>query len=215
MRSSNRRGCQDDSPRRAFARVGWEDFSRRTGSYAVGTLHLAPLDADQAGVVEAADLVNTLVELALAGNLIWNLPEDATGDCIIRYACEKLRGLCANWNRHAAFSVADDTLDERAHEGPDALSLLVEQQGLRDLLQAFARDSEAQAHVAMMLEGKVRTEIAEELGCTASRADAVRKRIFRGTAAISRAMNDEGEDEPPPSAPESAPDGCGLARRRR
>ncbi len=177
----------DDSAARAFARVGWEKLVARLYPYAVGSLRLAAIGDGSAGVIEAADLVNTLVEKSLDGTLGWALPEHADEDEIVGLACMKLSGMRWTLRRQAARTFHDDALDERPDVSPDALARLMAQQGLADLARAFERDTEAAAYLKEMLEGKTRAEIAHELGWTADRAKVVRKRILRGVEALYRA----------------------------
>ena len=201
MSRSTRSGPQH-STARAFVRVGWASFVEKLHRYATATLRLAAIDAERAGVVEAVDLVNTLVERGLSGTLSWDLPEHATEVEIIGYACTKLYGMRSTLRRKDAFTVGgDEAIEERADEAPDALELLAEQRGIAEVLRAFEHDPEALAHVREMLAGSKRAEIVEELGCTADRADAVRKRIIRGIEALCARMNDQSEDEPPSSGP--------------
>jgi hypothetical protein len=182
---------------RAFARVGLERLLAKLYLYATGTLHLAPIGAERAGVVEAADVVNTLVEQGLGGTLGWSLPEHATEEQIVGLACMKLRGMRWTLRRQAARTLGDDALDERADPSPDALARLMVERGLADMARAFEHDAEASAYLREMLEGKNRGEIMAELGYTAEHADVVRKRILRGIAALHAGTNDDGEAEPP------------------
>jgi hypothetical protein len=195
------RPTSSDSATRAFARVGWTTLLVRLHRYAVARLALAPMDAERAGVVESVDLVNTLIVRGLEGTLPWNLPEHATDDEIVGYTCTKLYGMRANLRREAARTSGDDALDERAAEGPDALSLLVEYGEIAAVMRAFEDDAEASRHIEMMLEGRKRADIVKELGCTAEHADVVRKRIIRGIAALCAKRDDNSEDEPPSSGP--------------
>jgi hypothetical protein len=191
-----------DSAARAFARVGFSKLLGKLHRYATGTLHLAAIDAESADVVEAVDLVHTLVVKTLDGKLAWTLPESATDEEVVGYACKKLYGMRSTLRRKAGLTVCydDDALDERVDEAaPDAQERLVEQSGIAAVVRAFAHDAEASAHIRMMLAGKKRAEIAEELGCTPERVDVVHKRILRGVAALSARMNHESEDEPPSS----------------
>jgi hypothetical protein len=187
----------NDSAARALARVGWTKVWRRLYRYATTTLGFAAIDAKRAGVVEAADLVNTLLVLALLGRLDWNLPEHATEVQIIHAACTKLYGMRSNLRRNAAWTVHDDALDERPDPCADALARLMEARGLAALERLFEHDAEASAHLEEMLDRKTRQEIAEKLGCTLLRVDTVRKRIVRAIAAYARSANDDSEDAGP------------------
>jgi len=193
----------DNSTARAFVHVGWTKLLAKLHRYATGTLRLAAIDADRADVVEAVDLVNTLVAKSLDGTLTWNLPAHATDEEVVGYACNKLYGMRATLRRKAALTLHDDSdaLDEQADEAPDALEQLVEQTTIANVMQAFAHDVEASAHIKKMLAGKRRAEIVDELGCTPEQADVVRKRIVRGIAALGARINNEREDEPPSSGP--------------
>src|SRR5690242_9236844 len=113
----------DDSTARAFVRVGFPRLLARLYRYATGTLRLAAIDADHAGDVEAVDLVHTLVEKGLSGTLTWTLPEHATDDEVVGYACSKLYGLRSTLRRKADLTRRDDddALEERADEAPGAL----------------------------------------------------------------------------------------------
>jgi hypothetical protein len=200
--SRSTRSGPDDSTARAFARVGSKSFLEKLHRYATGTLHLAAIDAERADVVEAVDLVNTLVERVLDGTLIWALPEHATEEEVVGYACKKLYGMRSTLRRKAAFTLCDEgALDEQACDAPDALEMLFEQRVIADLLRAFEHDAEAQAYIGEVLAGKTRAEIVDGLGCTPERANAVRKRILRGITALDARMNDESEAEPPSSGP--------------
>jgi hypothetical protein len=222
-----------DSAARAFARVGFPSLLKKLYRYATGTLRLAAVDAESAGVVETVDLVNTLMEKSLSGTLIWTLPENATDEEIVASACNKLYGMRSTLRRKAALTPGDDdALDELADEAPDALELLVARGAIEDAARALEHDAEASAHLREMLEGKKRAEIVRKFGCSAEHADVVRKRIMRGIAALGAGMNDESEDGPPSSGPrgsyhepqateerQGAPPephrGAGGARRRR
>ena len=185
---------------RAFARVGWPKVWARLYLYATGTLRLAAIDAESAGVVEAADLVVTLLVTSLDGALGWTLPEEATQEQILGLACAKLHGMCWTLQRRAARTVYyDDARDDRADPGPDTLTRLTEARGLLDLERILAHDAAGASYLRRMLEGKKREEIMAEVGCTAEHADVVRKRIVRGIAAHVRRMNDDGDDAPPSS----------------
>ena len=199
---------------RAFARVGWPKVWARLLRYATSTLGLAAIGARRAGVVEAADLVSTLVMLALSGTLDWSLSEDATDEKIIHCACTKLYGMRSTLRRQAARTVYDDALDERPDPCADALARLVEARGLAALERLFEHDAEASAHLEEMLERKTRLEIADKLGCTLIHVDTVRKRIVRGIVAYARRMNDDGEDEPPSSGRQDRRPGRRGSRRR-
>ena len=61
------------SSARAFARVGWPSIWAKLYLYATCTLRLATIDAETAGVVEAADLVSMLFVKSLDGKLGWTL----------------------------------------------------------------------------------------------------------------------------------------------
>jgi DNA-directed RNA polymerase specialized sigma24 family protein len=208
----------ENSAARAFLRVGLQKLLARLHRYATVTLGLAAMDAGHAGEVEAADLVNTLMERCLRGTMAWALPADASDDHVIAYACSKLRGILSNHRRnaraHADASCRregapdddgeddDGAQDEQADEAPDAFEQLAEQRGIADVVRLFEHDAEAAVHVEKMFQGKKRAEIAEELGCTAPHADTVRRRIFRRIAALSaETMNPRSEDEPPSSGP--------------
>jgi hypothetical protein len=191
-----------DGAARAFARVGWTRLLARLHRYATGTLRLAALEDGRADTVEAVDVVNTLVERGLSGSLAWTLPEHASDDEIVRYACSKLYGMRSTLRRQAAWNVGDDdALNALADEGPDAFALLLEQRGIAELRRAFGPDAEASAHLERMLEGSKRAEIAAELGCSVEHADLVRRRILRRIAALRADTNDQREDEPPSSGP--------------
>jgi hypothetical protein len=191
-----------ETPAQAFVRVGFPKLLAKLYRYATGRLHLAGVDAERAGVFEAADLVNTLVVRGLSGDLKWPLGEDATEAQVAAYACKKLYGMRSTFGRKNGHTLGDDdALDALADESPDALELLVEQRGLADLLRAFEHDDEASAHLSEMLTGKTRAEIVDALGCTEERANAVRRRIVRGVTALSARMNDDSEAEPPSSGP--------------
>ena len=194
------RSGSDDSMARAFVRVGWTKLLSKLHRYATGTLRTAAIDADRADVIEAVDLVNTLVMKGLDGTLDWSLPEHATDEQIIGYACTKLYGMRSTLRRKSAFMLRDDgdAIEEHADAGPSALELLAAQGEIAEVLRAFEHDAEASIHIKLMLEGKTRAEIVEELGCTRERANVVRKRITRGIAALC-AGNNESEDEPPSS----------------
>jgi hypothetical protein len=173
----------DHSAARAFARVGWAKLVAKLHGYATGSLRLAAVGAEHAGVFEASDLVNTLVEQSLDGTLGWTLPGHATEEEIVGLACMKLSGMRWTLRRRAARELGDDALDERVDPSPDALARLMAQRGLADLARVFQQDAEASAYVRGMLAGNKREEIMAELGLTAERADVVRKRILRGLAA--------------------------------
>jgi hypothetical protein len=181
------------SAARAFARVGLERLLAKLYLYATGTLHLAAIGAERGGVVEAGDVVNTLIEKGFSGTLAWTLPEDATEEQIVGLACMKLRGMHWTLRRQAARTLGDDALDERADPSPDALARLMVERGLADLAGAVQHDAEATAYLRGMLAGETRAEIADELGWTADRAKVVRKRILRGVAALSARMNEDSE----------------------
>ena len=197
------RSGPDDRTARAFVRVGFPKLLAKLHRYATGTLRLAAMDADRAGVVEAVDLVNTLVAKGLDGTLIWTLAEHATDDEIVGYACRKLYGMRSTLRRKAALTLCDDgdTPDVQADEAPSALDLLVAQGAIAEVVRAFEHDAEASAHLERMLAGAKRADIVDDLGCTPEHADVVRKRILRGIAALCARMNDEREDEPPSSGP--------------
>ena len=194
--SQTTRPGPDDSAARAFTRVGFPKLLPKLYRYATNTLRLAAIDANRAGVLEAADLVNTLVVLALAGRLSWVLGEDATEEQIVGFACTMLNGMLANFRKHAARSISDDALDELADEAPDAFTRLLEQRGMAEVMTSFAHDAEARAHLAMIFEGKTRTEIAATFGITVDHADVVRQRIRRGLTALRATMNDHTEPGP-------------------
>jgi hypothetical protein len=188
------------SAARAFARVGWPKGWARLLRYATGTLGLAATGATRGGVVEAADLVSTLFVGALSGTLAWSLPEHATEEQIIGYACMKLHGMRSTLRRQAARTSPDDALDERPDPGPDALARLVREQGIVDLQEIFAHDGEASLYLREMLRGEARADIMRTLGWTLRRANTVYTRIIRGVAAHARKANDDREGEPPSSS---------------
>ena len=186
-----------DSPARAFLRVGLPNLAQKLYRYATSTLGLAAVDAERAEVVEAVDLVNTLVEKSLEGTLSWTLPEHATDEEIVAYACNKLYGMRSTLRRKAAFTLHDDdALAELADEAPRALDLLVGQSEIAEVTRAFEHDAEASVYLRETIAGKTRAEIMAALGCTADRADVVRQRIVRGMAALRATMNDHTEPEP-------------------
>jgi hypothetical protein len=191
----------EHSAARAFARVGYSSLLLKLQRYATGTLHLAAMDAESAGVVEAADLVNTLVEKGLDGTLVWTLPEHASAEEIVGHACMKLFGMRSTLRRQAARTVRDDGVDERADASPDALARLLARRAVADIERTFEHDAEASAHLREMLAGKGRAEIAREIGCTAQHVDVVRNRIIRGVAALYTTRNDDREAEPSRSRP--------------
>jgi hypothetical protein len=186
----------DYTAARTFARLGWRTVWAALYRYATGTLGFAAIGARRAGVVEAAEVVNTLALSALAGTLDWSLPEHATDEQIMGHACMKLYGMRSTLRRKAARAACDDGLDERPDPGPDALTRLVVARGLLDLERILRQDPEASAYLGWMLEGKTREEIMAKVGCTAKRADVVRKRILRSIAAHVRRTSDAGADEP-------------------
>jgi hypothetical protein len=181
--------------------VGWTNVWTRLHRYATATLRLAAIGAERADVVEAGDLVNTLVEKGLDGSLSWTLPEHASNEEIIGYACAKLHGMRSNLRRDASRAVYDDAIDERPDEGPDALALLSERRRIATVIEAFAHDVEASSVIRMMLGGMKRAEIMMELRISAEHADVVRKRIARGIAALDAGMDKDDGDEPPSSGP--------------
>lgn len=75
---------------------------QRLYRYATGSLRLAAIDADHAGLFEAGDVVNALLEQALQGTLRWTLDERATDDELVAYACAKLNGRRSTLRRKAA-----------------------------------------------------------------------------------------------------------------
>ena len=200
---------------RAFARIGWPKVWARLYLYATSTLRLAAIDAESAGVVEAADVVITLLVTSLDGALGWTLPEDATEEQILGLACAKLSGMRWTLQRQAARTVSyDDALEEREDPGPDALARLVAKRGFADLERLFEHDAEGWAYFAEMLDGKTCPAIASTLGCTLEQGDTVRRRVVRRTAALCRTMNDDSEDEPPSSGRQDRRRGRRGSRRR-
>lgn len=209
------RSGSDNSAARAFACVGFPTLLAKLYRYATGTLGLAAIDAESAGVVEATDLVNTLVERGLGGTLPWSLPDHATTEQIVAHACMKLYAMRSALRKTAAYARGDDALDERADEAPDAFARLSGERAIADVVRAFEHDAEASAHIAKMREGKTRKDIASELGCTAGRVDVVRNRIVRGMTALRESANDNGEDEPPSSGPRGSYHAQATEERRR
>jgi hypothetical protein len=199
MSDSTRPG-PDDSAARAFAMVGWPKLQERLTRYATCALRLAPIEAESCGVVEAVDLVNTLVANGLAGELCWELSQDATDAEVVAYACKKMYGMRSNLRKHAAIALGgDDGIDDQADEGPDALEQLIEHGAIEGARRAVAHDAEASAYLDAMLMGHTREEIADAHGLTPEHAKVVRKRISRRLAALSARINHESEDEPPSS----------------
>ena len=143
----------DDSTARSFVRLGVPRLLARLYRYATSTLRLAAIDADHADGVEAVDLVHTLVEKGLSGTLTWTLPEDATDEEVVGYACSKLYGLRSTLRRKADLTGRDDddALEERADQAPGALDQLVAHRMRVDIEQAFAHDAEASAYLGRML----------------------------------------------------------------
>ncbi len=131
--SRSTRSGRDDSTARAFVRVGFPKLVEKLYRYATGTLRLAAIDAERADMIEAVDLVNTLMEKSLSGAVTWDLPEHASDDEVVGYACRKLYGMRSTLRRRAALTVGDedDAIDGLADEAPDALSLLAAQEGAR------------------------------------------------------------------------------------
>jgi hypothetical protein len=165
--------------------VGFSNLSAKLHRYATGTLHLAAVGAQRAGVFEASDLVNTLLLKGLAGELPWALPEDATEDDIVRHACKMLHSMCANCHRHAALAAGDDDAIDGLRDGaPDALAGLIARRQVAEVVEACAPDAEASVYLRMTLAGEKRADIIEALGCTEKHADVVRKRIGRVVAAL-------------------------------
>jgi hypothetical protein len=192
----------DYTAARAFARIGWPKVWARLSLYATGTLRFAAIDAESAGVVEAADLVSTLLVTSLDGMLGWTLPEDATEEQILGLACAKLHGMRRTLQRQAARTGHyDDALDERPDPGPDALARLMRERGIVDMERLFEHDAEASVYLGEMLEGEARAEIMCKLGWPLRRANTAYKRIVRGIAAHARRINDDSEDAPPSSGP--------------
>jgi len=182
--------------------VGLPKLLQRLYRYATGTLHLARIDAERAGSIEAFDLIQALYEKGLSGELTWDLPDDATDDEIIGAACLKMYGMRSTLLRKTALTIGDDeALDEQADPAPDALALLIERGAIEDLMRALEHDAEASAHAARMFESWTRAEIEADLGCDRPRSDAVHKRIMRVAATLCATMRDESEDEPPSSGP--------------
>jgi hypothetical protein len=186
---------------RAFARVGWTTVWAALLDYATGTLRLPAPGARRAGVVEAAELVSTLLLKSVEGTLSWTLPEHATDEEIVGHACTKLFGMRSTLGRKAARTTTDDTLDERPDPGPDALAKVMAKRRVEDLEGAFAHDAEAYAYLREMLKEETRPEIASTLGMPVERAKVVQKRVMRRIAAHARTANDDGEDGPPSSGP--------------
>jgi hypothetical protein len=209
----SREPASDHAAARAFARVGVPKLWARLLRYATERLHLAAIDAESAGVVEAGDAVNALIVAGLSGDLVWTLRADATDDQIVEHACRKLFGMRSNLRKVAARSAGDDPLDELADGTPDAFAMLLQRQTVAEARRAFPHDAEASTHLRLMLDGKTRADIVDELGCTAEQANAVRKRIVRGLEALGAAMNDDGEDEPQSSGPRATPGAARSARR--
>jgi hypothetical protein len=203
----------DDRPARAFARVGYKTMVAKLYAYATCVLRLAAIDAGRAGRVEALDLVHTLVMNILSGTMVWALPEHATEEEIIRYACSKLYGLLSNLRKRDARMSGGDALDERADGAPDALAQLLTHRAIADAMRALERDPEATAYLRGMLAGKTRAQIIIDLGCDAEHADVVRKRIMRCAATL-HAMNDDSEDGPPSSGPRGHDDELPTAEGR-
>ena len=201
---------QDASAARAFLRVGFPSLLPKLHRYATATLHLADMDDERAGVVEAFDLVHTLVAKALEGTLTWTLSEDATEDQIVGHACKRLYWMRSTLRIKAALTACDDdaldALDALPDEGPGPLELLVEHRGRADVVRAFEQDAEASAYVREMLAGKTRAEIVDALCSSDKHADVVRKRIIRKLTALCARMNDESESEaePPSSGPQGS-----------
>jgi DNA-directed RNA polymerase specialized sigma24 family protein len=204
----------DDRAARACARVGYKTMVAKLYAYATCVLHLAAIDAASAGRVEALDLVHTLVVNILFGKVVWALPEHATEEEIVRYACTKLYGMLSNLRKHDARTSGGDALDHWADDAPDALANLIARGSIADLLRALGDDPEAAAHLRGALEGQTRAQIAAQLGCSVEHATALRKRIMRGVAALKASMNDNSEDGPPSSGPRGHDDELPTAEER-
>jgi DNA-directed RNA polymerase specialized sigma24 family protein len=204
----------DDRAARAFARVGYKTMVAKLYGYATCVLRLAAIDAARAGRVEALDLVHTLVVNILSGTVVWVLPEHATDEEIVGYACTKLYGMLSNLRKHDARTSGGDALDQLADGAPDPLATLLTRHSIAELLRAVGDDAEATAHLRGVLEGKPRAQIAAQLGCSVEHATALRKRIMRGVAALNASMNDNGEDEPPSSGPRGHDDELPTAEER-
>jgi hypothetical protein len=181
--------------------VGVPNLLTKLYRYATVTLHLAAIGADRADVVEAIDLVNTLVTKGLDRRLLWTLDDDASDDAVVAYACKKLYGMRSTLRRKAALRDDLDAVEEQVDEGPDALELCIDRRGIAEALRAFEHDAEASAYLQEMLAGRTQPEIARELGYTPTHAETVHKRVTRGIAALRARMDTQSEDEPPSSGP--------------
>ena len=71
-----------------------------------------------------------------------DLPESATDDEIVGYACRKLYGMRSTLRRKSAFTLRDDddALDEHADGAADALEQLIEQRSIAEVVQAFEHE---------------------------------------------------------------------------
>jgi hypothetical protein len=215
----------DDSAARAFARVGWVKLWPRLHDYAADRLGLAPIDAGEAGVIEAADLVDTLCEAGLAGELGWALRANATDDEVVAYACSKLRGMCSNLRKSAAAAdhLGDDALSELQDDAAGALEILLARSVVDEVRRTFSPDAEASAYIARVLEGHERAAIKEQLGWDERHVEVVRRRIVRGLEGLRAERNDNREDRPSgtvlrgdchdPQTPQERPRTAGEPRR--
>jgi hypothetical protein len=204
----------DDRAARAFERVGYDKLADKLYVYATYTMRLASIGARRAGEVEALDLVGTLCMKVLEGRIVWALPEDASEEEIVGYACRKMYGMLSTLRRRGARTSGGDAVDDLADDAPDAFSMLLTQRGIADLTRALDGDGEASAYLQGMLGGDKRAEIAAALGCTVEHADVVHKRIMRCAAALHERDEDTCEDEPPSSGPRGHDDELPTAQER-
>jgi hypothetical protein len=177
---------------------------RKLHHHATTKLGLAPRDAKVAGRYEAVDVVNAMFEAGLSGRLVFDLPEDATEERVVRYLCGKLRTMRSTYHHPYARTLHDEALHELLDETPDAVERLSGFRLAAAFRRAFEHDAEASAFLEVLAEppeDDTRAGIAKALGWTVQRVKAVRNRIARTLAAREPTMNDNGEDEPQSSIP--------------
>jgi hypothetical protein len=202
LRDPERRAAQ------AIARVGWRAAFQRLVRYACVLGYAAP-DADTRGVEDAADRVQTLFVRALAGELTWKLPPDATDDRIVGHFCKRLEGMRSNQRQHDAIAcpVGDEVLADRPDEDADPEEAASWTRALSARQEALQGDTEALKLLAAYIAGYVqRKDAADHLGWNEREVKTVRMRMMRCFRDKGFATITESEDEPPSSGPQGSED---------
>jgi hypothetical protein len=206
----------DGKAAQAMEYVGWEVSLQRLTRYACSLGYTGP-DAPTGGVVEAMDLVQTLCERALAGELVWKLPPDATKKRILGHMCRRLRGMRSHQRQHdeVAPSAGEEELAELIDDTSDPEEAAVWTSHLENAQSALEGDDETLQLLDAFTKGYAEPqEAADHLAWSVPQVRRVRARMMRRFRDESLETTTDREDEPPSSGPRGGQDESQATQER-